>query len=285
MQKEPHPSKSIAQLSQQLEPNATRQGDTPLSMTIYDLPDPQAIVQWDAKRTTKGRLLMILVLLVCAAPVVMSYLTFYVIRPSSVKSFGELVQPTRSIPFVNARAIKRLNSSNTFGASEFNLSALKGQWLMVSVTNGACNQACEQTLYFVRQIHAALGRESGRVDRVWLVVDNSGTEVVDEKFSEILKSLGQSWVISLPQEVIAKWLAPKQGQGLQDYIYLVDPMGEWMMRFPAALDINSAPKVRKDIERLLRASESWDTAGRDALPLTPSKQPPANPLLQSGVSQ
>ena len=60
-----------------------------LGLTIYDLPDPLAVVQEDAKRTWGGRWRMILVLLVCAAPVIASYLTFYVIRPQTLSHFGE----------------------------------------------------------------------------------------------------------------------------------------------------------------------------------------------------
>jgi hypothetical protein len=36
-------------------------------------------------------------------------------------------------------------------------------------------------------------------------------------------------------------------------------MGEWMMRMPATPE---PTKVKRDLERLLRASASWDTPGR-----------------------
>jgi hypothetical protein len=36
-------------------------------------------------------------------------------------------------------------------------------------------------------------------------------------------------------------------------------MGEWMMRFPANMD---PARVKRDLDRLLRASASWDLAGR-----------------------
>jgi hypothetical protein len=39
-------------------------------------------------------------------------------------------------------------------------------------------------------------------------------------------------------------------------------MGNWMMRFPAGLDIQSAAKAKRDLDRLLRASASWDQPGR-----------------------
>ena len=49
---------------------------------------------------------------------------------------------------------------------------------------------------------------------------------------------------------------------LEEHLYLVDPMGHWMMRFPARLDREGAAKAKRDLERLMRASASWDKAGR-----------------------
>jgi hypothetical protein len=62
---------------------------------------------------------------------------------------------------------------------------------------------------------------------------------------------------------LAQWLAPAPGKQLADHLYVVDPLGNWMMRFPAGQDTGTAPKVRRDLERLLRASAGWDKAGRD----------------------
>ncbi len=39
-------------------------------------------------------------------------------------------------------------------------------------------------------------------------------------------------------------------------------MGNWMMRFPPGMDAAQAAKAKRDIERLMRASNSWDEAGR-----------------------
>ena len=68
--------------------------DTPqaLGLTVYDLPDPVQVAEVEAGRTVSGRLRMLLVMLVCAAPVVASYLTYYVIRPQGSPQLGQLVQ-------------------------------------------------------------------------------------------------------------------------------------------------------------------------------------------------
>ena len=209
---------------------------------------------------------MIAVFLICSAPVVLSYLTYYVIRPTTIKSYGELIQPTRSIPDLEMLVLARPNSEKS--ASNERLSSLKGQWLLMSVSSGICDEACEKRLYFQRQIHTALGRENDRVDRVWLVM---GQEAVDLKQ---VKAFSNYWIIKVSDKDVFKWLGLQTTAkektatevNTQEFLYLVDPMGELMMKFPSTVDLDTAPKIRRDIERLLRASESWDLAGRNALP-------------------
>jgi hypothetical protein len=39
-------------------------------------------------------------------------------------------------------------------------------------------------------------------------------------------------------------------------------MGRWMMRFPPQLQAENAPKLKRDLDRLIRAATSWDLPGR-----------------------
>jgi len=42
-------------------------------------------------------------------------------------------------------------------------------------------------------------------------------------------------------------------------MYIVDPLGNWMMRVPP----NPEPaRLKRDVEKLLRASAGWDKPGR-----------------------
>jgi len=260
--------------------------DHPLLMTVYDLPSPQEVVTQDAKRTLKGRLLMIAVLLICAAPVVLSYLTYYVIRPTSLRSFGELIQPTLSLPEMSVEVITKPVADKNMNA--LHLNSLKGQWLILSLSEGACNDDCQKSLYFQRQIHAALGREKDRVDRVWLIMDDKGVN------PELTRGVGDSWVIRATKDDVVKWLGSatqmdktKSNESqVVDYVYLVDPMGELMMRFSSKIEIDTAPKIRRDLERLLRAAESWDLPGRNDLPKEALKLVPATEdLSNAGVKK
>lgn len=190
---------------------------------------------------------MLAVLLVCASPVIASYFTYYVIRPEGRRNFGELINPQRPLPAVVTRSL---------GGTTGEMTALKGQWLLVSVAGGACDASCERNLYFQRQLRESLGREKDRVDRVWLVSDEA---VVADA---LLPALAGSEVLRVAPAELAQWLVPAPGQRLQDHIYLVDPLGNWMMRFPENMDAPGAAKAKRDLERLLRASSSWDNEGR-----------------------
>lgn len=224
----------------------TRQ-DHPLGLTVHSLPEPTQSVAHDAARTHQGRWRLVLLMLVCAAPVIASYFTYYVVRPDGRRNFGELIEPQRPVPEWTA---------TTLDGQALALGAFKGQWLLISVGSGACGPTCEQQLYLQRQLRESLGKEKERVDRVWLVNDEA---TVPQALKEGLRG---ATVLRVPQAQLAQWLQPAQGHALAEHLYVVDPMGNWMMRFPAQLDIASAGKAKRDLERLLRASSSWDSAGR-----------------------
>ncbi|MBI2772734.1 MAG: hypothetical protein HYX47_24165 [Burkholderiales bacterium] len=232
-----------------LSPPAENPGahDQPLGLTVHSLPAPGDAMDAQARRTVRGRLRMLAVFAVCAAPVIASYLTYYVIRPEGRRNYGELVDPQRPIPELGAA---------TPEGKPVALRSLKGQWLLVSVAGGACDPACERHLYLQRQLRESLGKDKDRMDWVWLVADTQPVRPA------LLPALQQATLLRVDGAQLAQWLAPAPGQQLADHLYLVDPLGNWMMRFPAALDTSGAPRAKRDLERLMRASASWDTPGR-----------------------
>ena len=217
--------------------------DEPLGLTVHALPVPGQ----KAVSSRAGRWKMIAVLLVCASPVVASYFTYYVIRPEGRRNYGELVSPQRPVP--------TLPTTSLDGKSGV-LTALKQQWLLISVASAACPESCQQRLYFQRQLREALGKEKGRLDRVWLITDNTPVD------TRLRPALTESTALRVPADALAAWLPPAQGQLLEDHLYLVDPLGNLMMRFPANMDAAGAAKAKRDLDRVLRASGSWDKEGR-----------------------
>ena len=229
--------------------NDTKPSLHPLEMTVHSLPQSEAatISTYMAQRTKNGRWKMLLVLLLCASPVIASYFAYYVIRPEGRRNFGELINPQRIVPNLNAVSLE---------GKSINLQTLTGQWLLVGVSGGACDALCQKHLYLQRQLRESLGKEKDRLDWVWLVSDAAPIAPA------ILPALKDATVLRLPAEQITTWMQPAQGQQLSDHLYLIDPMGNWMMRFPPGLDAAAAKKAKSDIDRVMRASASWDKAGR-----------------------
>jgi hypothetical protein len=199
------------------------------------------------RRTRAGRLKMLLVLAICAAPVVASYLAYFVFRPEARTNYGALIQPTRPLP---ALALARLDGSPLVAAS------LKGQWLLVAVGPSACDAACEKRLYLQRQLREMLGRDRDRLDKLWLL---TGDGAPAPALRAALEGAPAMAIVRAERDAVARWLVPEPGHALEDHLYVVDPLGEWMMRLPADAD---PAKAKRDLERLLRASAGWDRPGR-----------------------
>jgi hypothetical protein len=121
------------------------------------------------------------------------------------------------------------------------VAALKGKWVLVQFDGGACGPACERKHYFMRQVRRAQGKEMERVERLWLVTDSV--------------SPNAQLRVAIEGVVIAPAGAAESGfpaeRAVADHIYLVDPLGNLMMRFPRDPD---PVRVIKDLQRLLRAS-------------------------------
>lgn len=227
-------------------PDASARAE-PLGMTVHSMPDP-GLMSTDASRVRRGRLKMLLVLLVCALPVAASYFTYFVIRPTgSSTNYSQLIQPSVSLPSVLARELD---------GQAVPLRSLKGQWLLVVVGDSRCDPACEKRLFMQRQLREMMGRERDRIDKVWLITDDAAPSPA---LLDALRATPAMRLLRVQRSDVAAWLKPAEGQALEDHLYIVDPMGEWMMRAPANADPS---KLKRDVERLLRGSASWDQPGR-----------------------
>ena len=226
-----------------------------LSFAVHSLPSPEGATSVSA-RTRRGRWQMLAVLLVCAAPVIASYLAYFgVLRPEGRSNYGELIAPTRPMPA--GLALSDLQGARVAPR------ALHGQWLIVVVAGGACDGVCERHLWLQRQLHETLGRDKDRVDKLWLVDDaappRAETLAAIGAASGAAAALAPATVLRVDRSALAAWLAPAAGHALEDHLYIVDPHGDWMMRVPAEAD---PAKLKRDVEKLLRASAGWDRGGR-----------------------
>lgn len=195
--------------------------------------------------TKRGRIQMILLLLICASPVIASYFTFYVIKPQGGKTnLGHLVTPVQSFP------------ANTIQSS------LQGKWtLLVARPAAQCqvgNDECVSILYLMRQVRVAMGKESQRVQLVWLVTDNAPIQPAIEAAYD--KEVAGFKIIRMPdnkeeREQVTQWL---NLDGASSAIHLLDPRADRMMRFDTSQGTPDFKKFSKDLEKLLK----WNPIGK-----------------------
>jgi len=183
---------------------------------------------------TSARLKLLLLALVCAAPVIGSYLLYYAAPPEGgKKNYGEL------IPQV---AIATLAPGPDVPVST-DLAPVAGKWLLVMVDSGACGAGCTKKLWQIRQLRLTQGKEMDRLVRVWLVDD----ELMP---SEALRKEYDGTVV-LPRSRFPELAQFPATGSPRDHLYLIDPIGNLMMRFPADPDLN---RVKKDLFHLLKVS-------------------------------
>ncbi|MDT3679383.1 MAG: cytochrome C oxidase subunit I [Burkholderiaceae bacterium] len=183
----------------------------------------------------RGRLKLLLLLLLLASPIAASYYTYYVLRPDGRTNYGALVEQR---PVDSLGGVPVMGDVRTLGE-------LRGRWVMLVVAPSDCDDGCRQRLYHVRQVRLTAGKERDRVERVWLLPD-AGTPD-----SSLLAEHEGLLVIRAPAQAIATSLPATETSSVSDHIWLIDPLGHLMMRFPRDADPS---RIKKDLAKVLRAS-------------------------------
>ena len=158
----------------------------------------------------------------CAAPFVLgtaAYLLDW--APGKPANYGELIAPR---PLAGPP-----------------LEALRGKWVLVSFDAAACDAYCERKLYFMRQIRTAQHKDAGRVERLWVLTD------AGKPRAELLAAIEGTRLAAYKDTAAARDFPGN----VADHVYLIDPLGNLMLRFPRDADPR---KMHKDLARLLRAS-------------------------------
>ena len=198
-----------------------------MSLSASSEPIPRA-----TEDPRRGRRIAFVILTLCAAPTVAAWLAYFVWQPQSRLNYGELIE---------ARAISDPELRRLDG-SPFRLSQLRGRWVLVQIDSGACVEGCGRKLLYMRQVRLAQGKDAERIERVWLLADGAPPDAALLRDHEGLR------VARAPGPLLAEFPAARSPYY---HIYLLDPLGNLMLRFPSDPD---AQRMVKDLARLLRAS-------------------------------
>jgi len=188
----------------------------------------------------RGRWMLWLVLLVCASPMIASYFTYYVIKPEKRNNYGTLIdQRAHPVPAM---------ATTTLDGRPQALEQFKGKWVMLVVGPGACPDSCRKQLFALRQLRLMQGKEADRIERVWLITDQEPLDTL------IIREYDGTHMLRADAATVNQWLPVDGGTTPADHIYLIDPLGHLMMRFPKDPQLQEVRKVYKDINKLLKAS-------------------------------
>jgi cytochrome oxidase Cu insertion factor (SCO1/SenC/PrrC family) len=186
----------------------------------------------------KGRLVLILMLTFFVVPLVVVMMMYKFNWMPHSESMGDLVRPARL-----------LNSEPAL--QEANGQALPGdfwktRWSIVYVADD-CQAACLAKLHDMRQLHASLYKDMPRAQRV-LITRTQDIAAIKRDYPDLI-------VLNQPAEHLAPFTAQfkvaEEDVATSNRLYLVDPLGHFMMSYSSDMPLAT---VRKDVARLLRFS-------------------------------
>ena len=189
-------------------------------------------------RQARGRLMLMLLLVIFAMPILL-VVGMYKIdwRPASGSSYGQLQQPPRPLVLAGLQDAR----GGSFAAADW-----KDKWTMLTIDAQGCPADCMERLRVMRQVHVALNKEIGRVQRVLLLPSGAPDDVI----LTLRKIYPDLHVLTgAGTEELSKQFDVSGAEGGR--IFLVDPIGHWMMTYPRQFD---AKGLLSDLQRLLKYS-------------------------------
>lgn len=198
----------------------------------------------DAVRQSASRRNILLLAALFALPVVVAYaLYFSGWRPAAFGNHGELVQPARPIADVTLTLLD---------GKAVRFHDLRGKWTLITFGAAECLVPCERNLVKIRQVIAAQGKHAERIQSLLIMKDARTRDWLNyaaRDFPDMRVIIGPPPAV----DALARQFVLPVGGPLDNLnrIYVVDPLGNFMMSYPVDADANG---IRKDLARLLRAS-------------------------------
>lgn len=191
----------------------------------------------ESKEKRRGRGMMLLLGAMFALPLLIVAAMYQFQWHPRGASHGLLISPPQPLQLEEMPTLQ----GNRFGAEQW-----KNKWSLVYVGRPGCDAACEAQLHDLRQVHATLGKEIERAQRILLITSDGK----DENLARIQAQYPDLVILAGP---VAERLAAQFGaDSRQGSAWLVDPLGNLMMRYPPGYE---ARGMYQDLLRLM--TYSW----------------------------
>ena len=186
----------------------------------------------------RGRRQLLIVAALFLVPLAAAFALYYgkLWRPAHSSSKGELIDPPRTL------LVQGLRHADGTPAGD---AVFTGKWTLVYVGDGACDATCRTALVYGRQTRIALNNEMTRVQRVFLATGNCCAANYFAAEQPGLLALDAS----SPE---AATLLAQFPSGRTATLFIVDPLGNLMMRHDANMVTNKA--LLTDLKKLLKLS-------------------------------
>jgi cytochrome oxidase Cu insertion factor (SCO1/SenC/PrrC family) len=186
-----------------------------------------------SKSAPKNRKNLVLIAILCIAPVAASYFAYYFAPPARHTNYGELmnVPPLPDTPV-------RLADGAAFGMNQ-----LRGKWVLLTADSAQCGEACRRKLFTLRQLRLSQGKDMERIERAFLINDDAALA------ESVAADFRGTWLVRAAASELLKRLPVRGPQA--DYIYVIDPLGNIVLRYTR--DADPAGMI-KDLTRLLKTS-------------------------------
>lgn len=123
------------------------------------------------------------------------------------------------------------------------------KWHFLYVVPQTCDQACDNAIYSINQVKQAIGRESDRVNAIFIATEESDQSALD-KIAEI----SATQVLQKPKENVNKVFKDESVNA----IFIADTLNNIVLKYPNTDDeqqaIMDSRDMLSDIKKLLKLS-------------------------------
>jgi hypothetical protein len=181
------------------------------------------------------------VVIAFVAPVVAAYSLYFLgIAPPSYNNKGELLSS-----IIDVESLALTNSEDELLIRE---DITRQKWHMMVFAGANCDEDCNKVLHKIRQVNIAAAKNSYRLRRLIVHLDRTSAEfqaLIDKEYPEAHHAYGVRTTIQSAFKEIKPDFSANE-------IYLVDPLGNIMMRFTQ----DQPPKdILHDLNKLFKVSQ------------------------------